>query len=135
MHIANLKDNSLTRSLFSTLPVFMLAVVLAGCASKEMETFVDRDITAVMARHGQPHTEFYLPDGRRAFQWKIVETDYTPNSIEWEEEQTGSGQRGEVHQSGGYASTSTCYYTFYAQQDSANSWRVVGFEKPRLECE
>lgn len=130
-----MKITSLTRSLFSALPVFLLAVVLSGCASKEMETFVDRDITAVMARHGQPTSEFDLPDGRRAFQWKIVETDYTPNSVEWEEEDTESGQRGEVHQSGGYASTSTCYYTFYAKQDGANGWRVVGFEKPRFECE
>ncbi len=88
-----------------------------------------------MARHGQPTSEFDMPDGRRAFQWEIVEIDYTPNSVEWEEENTESGQRGEVHQSGGYASTSSCYYTFYAKKNGESGWHVVGFEKPRFECE
>jgi len=135
MRTSNRKDYGVFSSLVSALPVFLLAVVLSGCASKEMETYIDRDITAVIARHGQPYTEFDLPDGRRAFQWKIVDTEYIPDSVEWEEENTDSGKRGEVHRSGGYASTSTCYYTFYATSYGENGWRVVGFEKPRFECE
>lgn len=135
MRYLTLMQNYMLRSITITLPAFVLVVVLAGCASKEMEGFVDRDITAVIARHGQPASQFDLPDGRRAFQWKIVDTNYTPHSVEWEEQQTDSGQRGEVHESGGYSSTSTCFYTFYTKQQGENGWRVVGFEKPRLECE
>ncbi len=135
MRTSNTKDYGVFSSLVCALPVFLLAVVLSGCASKEMKTYIDRDITAVIARHGQPTTEFDLPDGRRAFQWEMVDTDYIPDSVEWKEENTDSGQRGEVHHSGGYTSTSVCYYTFYTKPYGKNGWRVVGFEKPRFECE
>ncbi len=47
MRTNTININSTFSSLFSTLPVLLLAVVLAGCASKEMETFVDRDTTAM----------------------------------------------------------------------------------------
>lgn len=114
--------------------ILITFLVVTGCASDIMQKHVGRDITSVMAKYGPASNEFMLPDGRKAFQWEIIETDYVSEQTEWEEERTENGQRGSVSSGGGYVSESVCYYTFYTREFANKGWEIVGFEKPTFEC-
>ena len=55
-----------------------LAILLAGCVSTYMKQFVGKDIHEVMIADGPPIHSFDLPDGRRAFQWRMGAGSATP---------------------------------------------------------
>lgn len=112
---------------------------LAGCASQVMGGFVGKPLQAGMAQYGPPDFVFDMPDGRRAFQWKMTQTGLAPTITTTQANvYAPPGAYAQVNSSqittGGGVVSSTCLYTMYAAwQDGA--WIFVGYEKPRLNCQ
>jgi hypothetical protein len=48
----------------------LVAVVLAGCVSTEMKTFVGKPVEETYFAYGKPENILELPDGRRAYQFR-----------------------------------------------------------------
>lgn len=113
---------------------FWLLVALstvAGCASQIMGDLVGKDVSEVVVKYGPPVNSFKMPDGRVAFQWRQDSAYLMPTSTTY----TGYGNYGTALNSGGAIVSNACYYTLYAVPNSAKSFTVTGFEKPRLDCE
>lgn len=116
------------------------ALFLTGCASSVMNGFVGKPVQSAMVKYGPPVNAFDMGDGRRAFQWVMRSTYTTPvtatnsgtaipmgSSVYW-------SQNTQI--SGGQPITNECAYTLYGRwSESANTWMIEGFEKPRLMCE
>ena len=109
--------------------------LLSGCASQIMSAYVGREITSVVAQYGPPTHEYDLPDGTRAFQWERLETHHVPETIIYEEKHSRKRTSGTSTTIGGYVEEELCFYTLYAEPGLAGNWVIVGFEKPRFECE
>lgn len=120
--------------------VAALAVLSAGCASTIMKGYIGQPLQAAMVDYGPPANAFDMGDGRRAFQWSKRSTSTMPTYV------TNSGAATPVGNAvwwtqntqimGGGTVTSECLYTLYTRwDDTAKSWRVEGFEKPRYACE
>ncbi len=114
--------------------ILFLTLAVTACASDIMQGYVGRDITAVIATYGQPYRQFDLPDGRVAYQWRIVEFSARPHETYYYEEDNGKRVTAQITKYDGYVAPETCYYTFYTQV-SGKSARIVGFERPSFECE
>lgn len=118
----------------------LAALALAGCASSIMNDYVGQPLQSAMVDYGPPVNAFDMGDGRRAFQWSMTSSYTAPttvsnsgtampmgNSVWWTQN---------TQISGGGTSSQTCLYTLYGRWDeSADVWRVEGFEKPRFMCE
>jgi len=109
---------------------------MAGCASSIMQSYVGKSVTEAMLDYGQPVSVFDLPNGTRAFQWKIDSSGVIAQP---------STSTSQVYGSGGWASVSTtstnyvpfeqsCLYTLLGQKNGQD-WTIVGFRKPNLLCE
>jgi hypothetical protein len=96
-----------------------------------MEGYVGKDITAVAVKYGAPHASFQMPDGRQAFQWRTSNTYVTPMNTTV----TAYGNTAYAQTTGGQAFSSNCVYTLYGKPNKQNSFTIVGFEKPTLDCE
>ena len=110
--------------------------LLAACASAILESYVGKSITEPMLDYGRPTAAFDLPNGTRAFQWKVNDSGVIPIS------NTSNSQ---IYGAGGWANvtTTTTEYTPYSQtclytllaKPNGSDWTVVGFRKPSLVCE
>lgn len=121
-----------------------LALALSGCATSTMEGFIGQPVQIGVARYGPPDMVFDMPDGRRAFQWRIDSTTMMPVTT------TGTSTTNLFAPPGAYASartnysqttsggqtiSQTCRYTMYARWNEAgNAWIFESFEKPSLLC-
>lgn len=112
-----------------------LVLTLSGCASHVLKGFVGRDVSAAIARYGPPENVFDLPDGRRAFQWKMVDSYIVPTETSADNVDTSSGRRETVRTSGGYWKEEVCFYTVYASEGVVGNWTIIAFEKPTFDCE
>ncbi|QYX58611.1 hypothetical protein K1T73_11010 [Roseovarius sp. SCSIO 43702] len=101
-----------------------------------MEGYVGKSITAPMLDYGKPTSVFDLPDGRRAFQWRIDESGYIPMS---------NPSTTSLYGANGWTSVTTtstdyvpysqsCLYTLFGKP-KGKDWIVVGFKKPSWVCE
>lgn len=115
--------------------IALSGLALSACASQIMKSFVGRDVASVIARYGPYENTFNMPDGRRAFQWKMVETSMIPFESTVDEVMTRNGSSERVRSSGGYWNEETCFYTVYALPSGENDWTIVGYEKPDFDCE
>ena len=113
----------------------LMSLCLAACASQIMRGYVGRDVANVVARYGPYEETFDLPDGRRAFQWRIVETSVVPTETTADEIQTRNGSSERIRTTGGYWKEETCFYTVYAVPYGETGWTIVGYEKPSFDCE
>lgn len=120
-----------------TLAIILMScsVVISGCASTIMKRYMSRDISTVVANYGPPINNFDLPNGQRAFQWKIIDTSYVPETVTYDSQGGHGYQRGSTVRSGGYVKETACFYTFYANTAPNGGWTITGFEKPSFECE
>lgn len=116
--------------------VMCAAVVLSGCASQIMESYVGRSIEEPILDYGPPANVMDLEDGRRAYQWRVNQSGAMPMT---------SPSYATVYSGGGfgtaYGSTTTyipysqnCVYTLTAAQQGGR-WVVDGFRRPTLGCE
>ena len=49
-------------------------IILTGCASQIMESYMNDPLSSAVARYGPPFSAYDMGDGRRAFQWKYSGT-------------------------------------------------------------
>lgn len=118
-----------------TLIMALSTICLTGCASTIMKGYVSRDISSVVANYGPPANSYDLPNGQRAFQWKITDTSYVPETITYDDQNGRGYNSGSTVLSGGFVKETSCFYTFYASAAEQGGWTITGFEKPSFECE
>lgn len=100
---------------------------LTACASQIMEGFVGKDITDVQLQYGPPINVMDMPDGRKAFQWRFDSNVMMPMTTTY----TGTT----AFTTGGSIISTACFYTLFAKPNTMNSYTVVGFQPPKLDCE
>lgn len=115
-------------------------LLLTGCASQIMRSYIGKDIREVVLEYGPPANAMDMGDGRRAFQWIMNSTYTTPVIANTTGSATTTGYTTWVNSnttvSGGQSVSSSCVYTLFATWDEASkSWRVVDFKKPKFMCE
>ena len=108
--------------------ISLIFIFLSGCASDMMKSHVGNTIADAIDDLGVPATSYDMPDGTRAFVWQETKM------------YVGGGQSyGGGYTSPVYSTTNTCAYTMYAKKvrelDSLTSWEIVGYKKPKLDCE
>lgn len=102
--------------------LLIATLFLTGCASQIMDSYVGKDVTEAILDYGPPVNQLDLPDGSRAFQWKM------------------SGGGTFIGTTGGGITTgslfsSDCVYTLFGRKNPAGSFTVTGYRKPTLDCE
>ena len=115
----------------------VLIFALFGCAAEVMNGFVGKDVSQAVAQYGPPINAYDLPDGRRAFQWRIDKAMVMPTTTTFNGYGTnygyGTAVSGSAMTTGGYMGNKACFYTLYTK-GSGNRWTVVGYEPPRPGC-
>ena len=120
--------------------VFVAALALTSCATGIMEGFVGQPLQAGIARYGPPEIVFDMPDGRRAFQWRMESQITTPvqtygNANIYAPPGAFASVNYNQTTFGGQTSSQVCRYTMYARWQAAqNAWIFESFEKPTLMC-
>ena len=109
-------------------------LAFAGCASDIMKSYMGQPIEMAIADYGPPTETFSLPDGRKAFQWRKVQTIAVAEKTKTEVRETRYGERVESTTTPGYVRSEECFYTLYASSYGGR-WVVSGFRKPSLSCE
>lgn len=115
--------------------VLASALLVSGCATAIMESYVGKPVTEVVLDYGPPVNFLDVGPDRRAFQWQIDSSGVMPVT---------SQSTGNIFGPGGYASyggTTTsyvpyqqsCLYTMMASW-SGNDWIIDSFRQPRLGC-
>lgn len=120
--------------------LMLIALALSGCASSVMNGFVGKSVQDVMVQYGPPTNAFDMGDGRRAFQWAMTNSYVTPvtSTTTGNAYATGSNVRWmqNTQISGGVPITNTCAYTMFGRwSDTASTWVMESFQKPKLACE
>ncbi|REF72393.1 hypothetical protein [Paracoccus versutus] len=115
--------------------VLALVMAVAGCASSIMQSYVGKDITEAAMDYGPPAGVMDLPDGRRAFMWRMTQGTVMPQTTNYSAVQSGNWVTGTATTYGGGVSTWQCTYTLIGQRNPKGSYTVVDFRKPSLSCE
>jgi hypothetical protein len=116
--------------------IFVLFVLLTGCASEVLKSYVGKSVTEPILDYGPPTNVVELEEGHRAYQWAKTNSGIIPIT---------TPTTTNIYGSGGYAtaySTSTnyvpysnnCIYTLTAVRNGKD-WVVDGFRPPSFECE
>jgi hypothetical protein len=128
----------------SLLIVFTATIMLAGCASEIMKTYIGKTVADIIYDYGPPTMAFDVGGSRRAFIWTMSTGFILPGTSTTQGNITGIGN------SAFYSATTTtmpaqavnyqCSYTGFAEKipgipDGPAAWRLVEFRKPRLMCE
>lgn len=109
----------------------VLAWALSACSVDIMRGYVGRSPEEVMARYGPPVDVRELPDGRRAYQWMIAETETSGGEATTRVD--GRGGRARTEYSPSTTREKRCFYTFYAHHTSYG-WRIDDFARPEFGC-
>lgn len=125
--------------------VGLAALALSGCATSVMEGFIGQPVQAAVARYGPPEVVFDMPDGRRAFQWRMESQSVMPTHTYgtattnlYAPPGAFASARTNYNQTttGGQVVNQVCRYTMYSRWDAAaNAWVFESFEKPSLFCQ
>ena len=104
-----------------------------------MKSYLEHDVTEVVLDYGQPVNAFDVPDGRRAFQWRIHFKDAIPTSNTPEGTATRLGNMAWINTNapiyGGQPIAGACIYTLIGSwNEPAHSWTIRELRKPDLIC-
>lgn len=120
---------------FRTLACFAAAaVLLAGCASDTMKTYIGQPVESVIIDYGPPTNILELGWNERAYQWRKISTNVVSGSSSGEIRDTRRGMRYEEYSTPGYLEEQECFYSFYARMQQGR-WYITNFRQPKLECE
>lgn len=122
--------------------VALLGILASGCVSTHMKQFIGRDVRYIAVQDGAPENVLDMPDGRRAFQYRLgggqiaVPATTTTNgqvqlvgdSVFYNEQKLTTG--------GGTVSSDGCLVTYFAEWDAQRKgWIVRDIWHPkRLVC-
>lgn len=110
-------------------------LALMGCASEIMKGYVGRDITEAVLDYGPPSAVLDMPDGRRAFQWRMDTMGMIPATTTYTGTTYGNTTYGTFNTSGGGVFSQTCFYTVFGQKNAKGSYTIVDFRPPTAACE
>lgn len=115
-------------------------VALFGCASQIMEGFVGKPITSVISQYGMPAGSYDVSTDKRAFVWSMTSSYVVPGASYTSGTMIGNQMFTNTHSAPSYVGTSSCNYVLIATKTRTDiegpaAWTVVGFEKPRFDCE
>ena len=111
------------------------ALLVAGCATSTMQSYIGQDVRQVVIKRGPPVNAMDMGDGRRAFQWREDESVTLPSHASTIGSANSGWYTANTVISGGQTLTNTCIYTLYARWNEARqAWVVEGFEKPAWDC-
>ena len=122
----------------------VILVLLGGCASKIMESYIGKDVRTVVLRYGPPANAIDLGRGKRAFQWIMNSSYTTPTYVSTTSYGSAYGSRYNATAwvnsystiTGGQTINSRCIYTLITKWDkSRNAWIVTGYQQPGIGCE
>lgn len=116
------------------------AILICGCASHIMKSYIGKDVREVMIDYGPPANAFDMGDGRRAFQWVIDNSYTTPVTATTASNVNTYGPTSWVQSNttitGGQTINSKCIYTLFGRwNENLKGWFVTDFRKPNLMCE
>lgn len=117
------------------------AVLLAtGCASSIMGRYIGQPLSTPIGDYGFPVGAYDLGDSKRAFVWQMNNAVIVPGSSTTNATLVGNQIFSTTYSSPGFVAGSVCSYTLIASKtrsdiDGPAAWTVVGFQKPRLDCE
>ncbi len=121
-----------------------LCVVLGGCASQIMKSYVGKTVAETVMDYGPPATAFDVDQNRRAFIWSMNSSYTMPGTT------TVNGNVNVIGGTGFYSATAIstppqtisqrCNYTVFAERipgapAGPAGWLIVDFRKPSLMCE
>ena len=114
-------------------------VILAGCATTRLESFIGEDVRRAVVVNGQPSNVMDMGDGRRAFQWSLDKSYTAPTTANSYGNISTYGNAAYYTNStvvtGGQTTNWTCVYTLYTRwNEGRQGWIVEGFEKPSFQC-
>jgi len=120
--------------------IAFVALLVSGCASQIMNSYVGKDVRDAMLDYGPPANAFDMSDGRRAFQWAMQQSYTAPVSATTTSYVNSSGPTAWVSSNttihGGQTINSHCIYTIFGRWDEANKgWTITGYKKPKILCE
>lgn len=111
------------------------AIFLSGCASQIMDGYVGKDVSNAVLDYGPPFHVMDLPDGQRAFQWKMTSVGSVPTTTTVNATAYGNSVYGTATTYGGGVYSQTCLYTLIGAKNGQGSYTVTGFRAPSLMCE
>ncbi|EJN04939.1 hypothetical protein [Phyllobacterium sp. YR531] len=114
--------------------VLLSTAFLAGCASDIMKGYIGKPLESVVLDYGPPTNVIEMGPGRKAYQWRKINTNVVPGTSTEEVRKTRHGRTYQTIETPGYVQETECFYTFYADYINGR-WYVIDFRKPKLECE
>ena len=115
------------------------AVALGSCASTALKSYVGKDLQSMAQRFGPPTTHTVLPNGTDRFQWVVAFHHTAANAVPlttFVPLKTASLQSRSAAAQAGAIFGGMCIYTVFARQDGPDgTWKVVGFQQPRIDCD
>ncbi len=119
---------------------FIGILVLSGCASQIMNSYVGNDVREVMVDYGTPDNAFDMGNGRRAFQWIMNDNYTTPTTVTTTANintyDSNSWVNSNTIITGGQTMNSKCIYTMFGRwNEDRQGWYITDFKKPSLMCE
>ena len=115
-------------------------ITIAGCtpvgtrSSGIMQSYVGKDVAEAAMDYGPPTGTMDLPDGTRAFLWKMSGTKVIPRTTTYNASGYGDWVTGSATTYGGGVSNWQCNYTLIGQKNAQKSYTIVGFRKPIASC-
>jgi hypothetical protein len=116
--------------------IFALSVLLTGCATDKMRSFIGQDIRNVVLAYGPPTNQVDLGGNARAYQWNKVSVSTTPvNAVSTTSKDKKGKKTTTTQYTGGDQSSETCIYTFITSfNPSLNAWIVTNIREPSFSC-
>jgi len=125
--------------LFPLVAGVLACVALSGCAQRAMKSYIGHNVADVTLDYGQPVNAFDLPDGRRAFQWRLGFKHVKPSYANGRGpvmrygEMTWTSTHTPIY--GGQSLPGECIYTLFATwHDGGPGWTVTDMRKPPYVC-
>ena len=118
----------------------ILFMVLAGCASQILKSYIGKDVREAVLDYGPASNALDLGENKRAFQWVIGRSVTVPLTATTTGQVTSSGNTSWLNSNttltGGQTINSECLYTLIASwNETTQSWIVTEFRKPKFSCE
>lgn len=120
--------------------ILVTVLLIAGCASQIMNSYVGKDIREAALDYGPPSNAIDMGDNERAFQWVMNSSFTTPITATTTGSVNTYGPNSWINSNttvtGGQTINSSCVYTLMARwNEHSESWIVTGYREPRFMCE
>ncbi|MER8385273.1 hypothetical protein NKH14_07075 [Mesorhizobium sp. M1380] len=119
-------------------------LLLCGCASQIMQSYVGKPLSDAVSDYGTPVYSFDTGAGARTFLWSKNSSFVIPGSSTTTANVSTFGNTAQLYGTTTYhppvSVSQQCTYAVYAKRtrediEGPAAWTITGFKPPRLECE